>query len=71
MSEIDCTCKSQRCYDCRRQVIDAMALQIVQREVKYCTGMHGFDVSAHAWQMANDWRRKAINALAFEMIEQA
>lgn len=63
----DCTCATTSCYDCRRQQIDATALQIQAREVRICTGMTGFNVEEHAWRMANDYRSKAINQLAFEI----
>ena len=68
MSEIDqeCTCKRVDCYSCRRQAIDLTAEQIHAREVRICAGMKGFSVEQHAWQMAQDYRCKAINALAFE-----
>lgn len=69
MNEIDCTCAQVTCYLCRRQAIDATALAIVEREIRWCTGMTGFDIQAHAWRMAGDYRSKAINALAMEFLE--
>lgn len=68
MNEIECTCKSHTCYSCRRQVIDATAERIAERELRLCKGMSGFVVEAHAWRMANDWRCKAITSLAFELM---
>ena len=61
----DCQCGSHACYDCRRQEIDIKALAIVERERRICAGMN-FDVEAHAWKMAQQYRCDAINALAFE-----
>lgn len=68
MNEQDCTCGATTCYDCRRQLIDQRAYMIVEREIKYCTGMD-FDVNAHAWAMAANYRSKAICALATEFLE--
>lgn len=68
MNHEDCDCAKRTCYDCRRQEIDAKALAIVEREIKYCSGMWSkFDVQAHAWRMADQYRSKAINDLAFEL----
>jgi hypothetical protein len=71
MSEIEtyeeCTCNSRDCYECRRREIDETAERIRRRELRICSGMHGFDVSEHAYRMAMDYRCKAINELAFEL----
>jgi len=68
MNQEDCTCGERTCYACRRQEIDATALRIVDREIVYCTGMWSkFDVQAHAWRMADQYRCQAINKLAFEL----
>jgi hypothetical protein len=61
-----CHCGSHACYECRRLEIDTKALAIVERERRMCDGMQGFDVEAHAWRMAQQYRCDAINALAFE-----
>lgn len=61
-----CTCGQHDCYSCRYQQILDTAEKIYQREVKWCKGMQGFDVEAHAARMANNWRCKALNLLAFE-----
>lgn len=63
----DCSCEQPTCYDCRRQAIDATALYVQQREARYCSGMVGFDVEAHSWRMADQYRYAAINALAMEL----
>jgi hypothetical protein len=65
MNEIECTCNQAACYSCRRRQIDETALAIVAREIRICTGMD-FDVQAHAWKMANQYRCEQINKLAFE-----
>lgn len=65
MNKLECTCGT--CYACRRLQIDEKALAIVEREIKICNGMD-FDIQAHAWQMANQWRCQQINKLAFEFI---
>lgn len=62
----DCTCRERHCYDCRRQEIDNTAERIHDREVRICTGMTGFDIEEHAWEMANQYRCQKINELAFE-----
>lgn len=62
----DCTCGESHCYDCRRQKIDETALMIHDREVRICTGMTGFNIEDHAWNMANRYRSEEINKLAFE-----
>lgn len=63
----DCTCHEQHCYSCRRYAIDERALAIYDREVKYCTGMTGFDIEEHAARMALRYRDDAVNQLAFEL----
>jgi hypothetical protein len=63
-----CQCESHACYECRRLEIDMKALAIVERERRICDGMQGFDIEAHAWRMAEQYRYNAINALAFEDI---
>lgn len=72
MNEIEqeCTCQRVDCYSCRRQAIDQTAERIYHREIKYCTGMTGFDVEEHAQRMAAGYRYKAINALAFEFADK-
>jgi hypothetical protein len=62
----ECTCQKRDCYSCRRQEIDQTAERIYKREIKYCTGMTGFDVEEHAQRMAAQYRCPAITALAFE-----
>lgn len=57
----ECACKLRTCYSCRRQEIDATALAIVARELKYGD-------ENHAWYVAERYRYPAINALAFEML---
>lgn len=61
-----CQCGSHACYECRRLEIDMKALAIVERERRMCDGMTGFDIEAHAWSMAQQYRCNAINELAFE-----
>lgn len=65
----ECTCGAVNCYSCRRQAIDATATAIYYREIKWCTGMEGFDVEAHAAKMASQYRYPAINALAMETLD--
>lgn len=67
MNKQNCTCEAKTCYDCRRQEIDQRAHAIVEREIKICTDM-GFDVEAHAWNMAAQYRDHAINELAWEFV---
>jgi len=67
MSMTECSCKKRDCYSCRRQEIDQIAERIHAREVRICTGMKGFSVEQHAWQMAQDYRCKKINELAMEL----
>lgn len=62
----ECGCGSHACYECRRTEIDNKALAIVERERRMCDGMQGFDVEAHAWRMAEQYRHEQINALAWE-----
>lgn len=61
-----CQCGSHACYECRRLEIDMKALAIVERERRVCDGMQGFDIEAHAWSMAQQYRCNAINELAWE-----
>lgn len=61
-----CGCNEPTCYACRRYEIDERAVAIYDREVKYCTGMSGFDIEEHAARMANDLRCKATYSLAAE-----
>lgn len=61
-----CGCLSNDCYECRRHQIDDRAVEIHDREIWICNGMKGFDIEAHAWEMANRYRCEEINKLAFE-----
>lgn len=65
---LECYCGQNSCYSCRYLYIIETAVRIAHREMRLCAGMTGFDIEAHAWRMANDYRCKALRDLAFEQL---